>query len=391
MTAWFWIPLISALVGGATNWLAVFLTLHPAREKRLGPFRFQGFLPRKSHRIAYAFGQRVLGDIVDLRTILAPVDVDEVARQVEAAIGERGDELLAETLSAVNPEFWAKLRPAVRAHWMQRMRPLLPRVIAQTFRQLQGDPEHYVDFPQLVADWLRDEPEILRDIVWQTGRREFRFIEWSGVAVGGLAGGLFAALWSLGPSPWLGGIGGGLIGGLTNWVAVNAVFEPKRPFRIGGWAIQGIVYRHQQETARQLAFMLLDRLMQLGTLIQHLASFDDAFYRLSRDAVREELERASNGASMMIGMALGAESVDALVDATARAITRHGPPVVAGISLPEETRASIAALLHDSLRELPADAYGDLMRSAVREDEPLLIASGVVVGAVVGTLGALLA
>ncbi|MDT0495822.1 hypothetical protein RM530_00365 [Algiphilus sp. W345] len=36
-------------------------------------------------------------------------------------------------------------------------------MIAQTFRQLQGDPEHDVDFPRLVADWLHDEPEILRE------------------------------------------------------------------------------------------------------------------------------------------------------------------------------------------------------------------------------------
>jgi uncharacterized membrane protein YheB (UPF0754 family) len=61
---WWIFPIVGALTGGATNWLALFMVFAPAELRAIGPFRVQGlFLKRQAEvSAAYArfFAERIL-------------------------------------------------------------------------------------------------------------------------------------------------------------------------------------------------------------------------------------------------------------------------------------------------------------------------------------------
>lgn len=388
MNAWLWIPLLNAAVGGSTNCLAIFLTLHPQRPIRLGSLRLQGILPRKAAVLASNFSRRVLADIASPRALLTPVDPARMAAEAELQLGSGIDTLLNAMLSSVNPSHWARLRPAVQEEWRRQLRPASARITEQILRALQQEPERYLDLAALIGERLAARPELLTQAFRSTGRREFRFLVWSGALLGALLGLTVSALWTWWPGITLAAVGGALVGGLTNWLAILMVFEPRQPRRLGPFVLQGLIHRRQGDTARRLAELALGELITFGALTLHLATRGQVFEQLCARVLREELARTTGGSTALLAMAMGARSADQAIAAMTTAMTSQAPPLLAQVTLPEDIRKEVARRLVDRLAMLPPAAYGELLRSAVRDEEPLLVWSGVICGALAGLIGA---
>jgi uncharacterized membrane protein YheB (UPF0754 family) len=73
---------------------------------------------------------------------------------------------------------------------------------------------------------------------------------------------------------------GGLIGWLTNMLAVRMLFRPRRPFNVLGLRIQGLVPRRQPEIAASIGH----------TVQRHLISHQDVRAALSRADVRDQID-----------------------------------------------------------------------------------------------------
>lgn len=390
MNPWLWLPLLSALVGGGTNCLAVFLALHPLRPLRLGPLRWQGLLSRKAAVLARDFCTRIAGEVVGLRALMAPIEPARMAEEVERQLGARLDGLLEAMLSQVNPAHWQKLRPAVRAQWCRQLRPATARTTERILEALRAEPERYIDLPQLVERQVAADPGIVTEAFWSTGRREFRFIVWSGGLIGGLLGLPLALLWPLWPQPLVAAAGGALVGGLTNWLAIWLVFEPRQPVRLGPFRLLGLIHRRQHNTARLLAGLALDRLITFGALARHLGEQPAAFGALCQQALRQEMDRTAGGSAQLVTLALGGRDTEVAVAAMAAAMAAAAPSLMAEVQLPDSQRAGVLQVLLDGLARLPAETYGELLRSAIRDEEPLLVWSGVLCGAAAALAGALL-
>lgn len=388
VSAWLWIPLLNALVGGATNGLAILLALHPQRAIRLGPLRLQGILPRKAASLAADFSRQVLTAAVTPAALFAPVDPARMAAEAERQLGPRIDSLLDAMLSSVNPAHWARLRPAVREEWRRQLRPATARVTERVLQAVQEDPQRYIDLSALIGERMAADPEILTQIFRSSGRRELRFLVWSGALLGALLGLPIAAFWPWLPYPAYSALGGALVGGLTNWLALLLVFEPRRPRRLGPFTLHGLIHRRQRDTARAVAEMTLQRLISFGALTRHLASRPEVFRELCLRALSAELEQTAGGSTLLLIMALGARNAEQAIQAMTAAMTTHAPPLLAEVELPEDIRRVVVTTLVDSLASLPPETYGELLRSAVRDEEPLLVWSGVLSGAVAGLLGA---
>ena len=70
---WIVFPLVGALIGYATNWLAVKMLFRPHRPKGFGPLRFQGVVPRRQEALAESIAETVQDELISAEDVAALV------------------------------------------------------------------------------------------------------------------------------------------------------------------------------------------------------------------------------------------------------------------------------------------------------------------------------
>ena len=78
------------------------------------------------------------------------------------------------------------------------------------------------------------------------------------------------SLWTWIAIPLLGGV----IGWVTNWIAVKMIFRPIRPVRILGIRIQGLVGRRQADLARSIGRVVGGHLVEHQDVLRSLNKLD---------------------------------------------------------------------------------------------------------------------
>lgn len=67
---------------------------------------------------------------------------------------------------------------------------------------------------------------------------------------------------------------GGLIGYVTNWLAVKMIFRPIRPVNLLGLRVQGLMGRRQKELARSIGDVVGDHLVQHEDIVRGFKNVD---------------------------------------------------------------------------------------------------------------------
>lgn len=127
---------------------------------------------------------------------------------------------------------------------------------------------------------------------------------------------------------------GGLIGWLTNRLAIRLLFYPHNPWRVPllKWQLQGILPKRRAQLARTIGEALERELLSAGDLVQYLA----------KPGLREEL-------------------VSNLVAVAAERLDRRVP-----VFLPQQLRELLSGYFQDFLRQ-EAEAVYDQLLSGVKE------------------------
>ena len=73
---WVVFPLVGALIGWATNWLAVKMLFRPHRPVGFGPLRFQGVVPRRQKDLAENIADTVQEELI------SPEDIADLVQQL---------------------------------------------------------------------------------------------------------------------------------------------------------------------------------------------------------------------------------------------------------------------------------------------------------------------
>lgn len=67
---------------------------------------------------------------------------------------------------------------------------------------------------------------------------------------------------------------GGLIGWVTNWLAIKALFHPKQPFKLSFFEFQGLLPKRQKELANNLGKIVEGELISVEELIKKVEPAD---------------------------------------------------------------------------------------------------------------------
>ena len=228
------IPLISAIVGWATNYLAVKMMFYPIEFVGIRPiFGWQGLIPAKRRQMAEIEVELVLGKLLSVEELANRLDPDALTEAIERRLKQVVRKVINDVMTESAPQLWAALPVQGKNLVYQRIENDIPNVVHKMVEDFQNNINEILDIKELVVEQLVNSPELINEIFLTAGDKEFPFIVRSGFYFGFLFGLPTMVLWYFFQAWWLLPLGGLLVGYATNWIAIKIIFEPKNPIRLG--------------------------------------------------------------------------------------------------------------------------------------------------------------
>jgi uncharacterized membrane protein YheB (UPF0754 family) len=406
------IPLFTGLIGYITNWSGVWMLFYPVAYKGVrvpgleavapylprrlklvplgltkGCFGWQGIIPSRAAKmgsIAVDRGLARLGNLSDFYTELEP---DKIAEHLVAAALPEIRSTVDDIMQREQPQLWRTLPGPVRELAYQRVESELPGVVRGLTDEIGQNIDQMADIKLMVIRKMQERPELCNRVFQDVGAKEFRMIINFGFIFGFVFGIPLMFLTMAAPHEWwLVPICGIAIGWVTNWLAIEAIFEPVEPKRILGITFHGLFLRRQHEVAETYAAIIADEVVTIANLGDDLLNGpkSDRTHRKIERMLSSAVDRAVGPARPLARVAVGSDGYTAIGRSLAAETTQLSLAPIHDPDFNKRQSANIAGFIAGAMRNLAPEQFCDLIRAAIKEDEWLLFLHGGVLGLFAG-------
>lgn len=381
------IPVIAALIGWTTNWLAIKMTFYPLEPIGKPPFfGWQGIIPSKARKMATISVDSTIARLGTVEDVFQQINPRLVARYVVETVDPRMEEYVDEVMLQEYPTIWENLPARARALVVQRVRAALQDQVDGLVAEISANIDDLLDLKALVTDRLVNDKRLLNRIFQECGEVEFRFIVKSGFYFGFAFGLIQMVVWFFYQAWWVLPLFGLMVGWATNWIALNIIFRPLNPVKIGPFRLQGLFLRRQPEVAEAFCRIVTHEILTVGNIVRAMLDGPegDRTRNMIKKHIKPLVDEATGIVRPLTQIALGPRGF-----ATIK--TRVGELAV-GISAGtfkdsvfEHNRAdALEKIMRERMENLPAPEFQDLLRPCFQEDETKLIIIGGVMGYLAG-------
>lgn len=409
------IPVVAALVGWLTNWIAVqmiFYPIHflglPVKQAVLGSiygcevlsplgWGWQGIVPAKAAQMALNMVTMVTEKLVDVQAVFRRLQPDAVADILSLELpglattiaGEAG--VASWAVSLAEARIRAGALPQELAGVALRLQHTF---LAGLTRALQDQVHAVLDLKELVVTSMVADKPLIVAMFQRCGRDELAFLVDSGLWFGFLLGLIQMAVWLFYDSPWTLTAGGAIVGFATNWLALKCIFEPVEPTKWGPFVIQGLFLRRQKEVSAEFADFFVDRVLtsrrMWDTMLTGLKA--PAFRALLKDHTcrsfaPQAAQQLAGDAPALAALADSPTALAALSGACEDACDRVAdllPPHLEGLHPYVDTTLQLRATIKGQLELMSPAEFERVLHPIFEEDETTLIIAGAVLGAIAG-------
>jgi uncharacterized membrane protein YheB (UPF0754 family) len=407
------VPFFTGAIGYLTNWSGVWMLFYPIRFRgfRLpGLAPLVGLLPRKIQQVPGVMqgGVGWQGIIPSRAAKMGSIAVDkgiaklgspfEFYEQLDPeAMAEhmlasaRGDirDVVERIMQREHPQLWNDLPPRVREAVHQRVQEQLPEILRTVTDEIGNHVDQLLDVKLMVIRHIEAHPELINRVFLEVGRRELRFIINFGFFFGFCLGIPTAVITELVLTQWwVLPIAGVIIGYVTNWVALWMIFEPVEPRRIGRFKIHGLFLRRKPEIAHVYSGIIANDIVNMTNIGEELlhGPQSDRTRLMIENALRPAVDRAVGPAQPAVRVAMGTREYDRIRESVAVEAVDYAMTPLTDPEFNVRQSASVQRLIEARMQEMSYPDIVELLRSAMREDEWLLLLHGAVLGFVAGLI-----
>jgi uncharacterized membrane protein YheB (UPF0754 family) len=406
------IPLFTGAIGYLTNWTGVWMLFYPirfagwrvpglARLARILPRRiqqipgvmrggigWQGIIPSRAAKmgsIAVDKGIAKLGSPADFYQQLDP---ETIAEHILDTARDEIREVVDRIMQREYPDTWSGMPKRVRNAVHARVEQQLPDIVRSVTDEIGEHIDQLLDIKLMVIRRIEEHPEMANRIYLEVGRKELRFIINFGFFFGALQGIPLVFITQAYPHWWVLPIGGVIIGYVTNWVALWMIFEPVEPRKLGPIKVHGLFIRRQPEVSEVYGEIIAEDIVTLGNIGDELLRGPraDRTRQMIENAMRPAVDRAVGPARLAVQIALGTSQYETIRESLATEAVEHTMTPLRDPEFNRRQSAAMRELITDRMRELPHRDFMELLRSAMREDEWLLLLHGAVLGFAAGCI-----
>jgi uncharacterized membrane protein YheB (UPF0754 family) len=398
------VPFFTGVIGYTTNWTGVLMLFYPVhfrglrapwlqRVARRLPYRvrqipglmlggigWQGIVPSRAAKMGSLAVDSGIAKLGTPKEFFDQLEPDKIAEQILASIHDDVPQIVERIMQREQPELWNDLPSRLKRVVIERVQNQLPEIVHSLTDEIGEHIDQLVDVKLMVIK--RFDPELANRVFLEMGRRELKFIQNFGFVFGFLLGIPVALLTHFVTLWWLLPILGVVIGYGTNWVALWMIYEPPEWERVGPVRWKGLFVRRQPEVADVYASIVADEILTLAEFGKELLQGpqSDRTRALIESAMRPAIDRATGPLLPAVRVTVGHREYEEIRDAFATEPIDQlmGPLTDPDFSATQS--ATMRKLIAERMREMAPADFADMLRTATREDEWLLLLHGAVLG-----------
>ncbi|ARU57061.1 hypothetical protein OLMES_3018 [Oleiphilus messinensis] len=381
------IPVIAAIVGWTTNWLAIKLTFFPLNFIGIGKLGWQGIIPRKSAKMAAISVDRTVARFGNLQDVFLKLEPEKITRHIIEQTDPRLEEYIDEIMYEKHAVLWENLPYTVREKVYAWARKQLPKRIEALVADFGEELSDLVDLKELFVGELKNNRELMVRIFKEAGDAEFDFIVKSGAWWGVLFGLIMVPLWVNYPTNWLLPLGGFFIGFLTNWLALNVIFRPLNPRYLLGFKIQGMFLRRQSDVSKVWSRLVAEELITVEKVARSMVFGNNA--DRTRSIIQKHIRPALDQAGILrlvTQLSFGTTGYAELKKALQEKAIEVSTEPFHDVTFNQSRAPIVASVIEQRMSALSPREFQDVLRPAFQEEEWQLMLIGGVLGAVAGLL-----
>jgi uncharacterized membrane protein YheB (UPF0754 family) len=406
------IPLFTGAIGYLTNWTGVWMLFYPvrfagfhvpglARLARLLPRRiqqipgfmqggvgWQGIIPSRAAKMGSISVDKGIAKLGSPSDFYRRLDPERIAEHICRTAQDDIRDVVDRVMEREYPDTWNGMPKRVREAVHARVQQQLPDIVRSLTAEIGEHIDQLLDIKLMVIRRIEENPEMANRIYLEVGRKELRFIINFGFFFGLLQGIPLIFITEAFPYWWVLPSGGVIIGWVTNWVALWMIFEPEEPKRIGPLKLHGLFIRRQPEVSEVYGELIAEDIVNLRNIGDELLHSPraDRTRQMIEDAMRPAIDRAAGPARLAVQVALGSSQYETIRESVATEAVDYTMTPLTDPEFNRRQSAAVREMIKDRMLELPYPDFSELLRSAMREDEWLLLLHGAVLGFVAGVI-----
>jgi uncharacterized membrane protein YheB (UPF0754 family) len=402
------VPLFTGVIGWITNWTGVLMLFYPIQFKgiripglktlaqflprkvlevpvglTLGRFGWQGIIPSRAAKMGSIAVDKGLTKLGTTTEFYQQLDPNAIAEHILRTSRAELDRVIDRLMNRYYPTVWANVPPSVRVAIHSRVQAQLPEIVHELTREIGENIDQLLDVKLMVIGYMEEDPTLANMIFQEMGKRELRLIIHFGFVFGFILGIPLLGLTLLVPGVWwIIPIVGAIIGYITNWLAIAVIFEPVEP----KFGFQGLFIRRQKEVADVWARIISERIVSLQNIGYELFNGPrgDRTRKMIEHVMRPVVDRAVGVARMPVRAAIGRQAYDTMSTYAISEATDLASGALLDEDFNRKQSAAIRDLVAEKTREMAPDDFAEMLRSAIKEDEWLLILHGAALGVFAG-------
>ena len=383
------IPLISAIVGWSTNFLALKMMFYPMEFVGIKPiFGWQGLIPAKRKEMAEIAAELVLGKLLNAKELAAKLEAKELTKVIERRLKQVLRKIVDDVMRESAPKVWASMPVHGKNLVYARIEADIPNIVNNMVDDFKHNVEEIVDIKELVVTKLSESPEIINEIFLKSGEKEFPFVEQSGFIFGLLFGFPTMFVWLYLPEWWVLPLGGLIVGYLTNWLALKVIFEPKYPTKVMGLTFQGMFLKRQDEVSRVYSEIIEAKLVTSENILKTAlyGSGSGQLLELMELHVNDAIDRYVAFAQPYFTLGVGTEAYYKMREMSSKHIFENSENYMPYAFEYIKKTLNIADELSARMKKLSPEEFEGVLRPAYEADEWKLILTGSLLGMGAGFL-----
>ena len=178
-------PVLAALIGWVTNYLAIKMLFHPREEVKVLGISLQGVFPKRQKQLALKLGTLVSEELLSMEQITEKIKAHATSDETMDAIGKRIEMTIREKLVHAFPMLSMFLSDDMVEKVTNLFRKELKDFLSQSVDELSTKLENNLDISEVVREKVEDfSSDKVEDLLFNLMKKEFKFIEIAGAVLG---------------------------------------------------------------------------------------------------------------------------------------------------------------------------------------------------------------
>jgi len=380
------IPFISGLVGWITNVIALKMTFYPIEFVGIQPFfGWQGIIPSKATKMASLSVHLMTTKLIQISEVFERINEEKASDLVSPAIKRVSKQIINEIMKVQAPLLWRSLPKQQKYDIYQKVYDEIPESVKGMMLDMRLNIDNLLDLRKLVIDVLLDDKALINEIFLNVGKREFKFIERSGLYFGFLFGLVQMAVFYFYSPWWILPVFGIFVGYATNWLAIKLIFSPVKPINLGLFKLQGVFIKRQKEVAAVYAQIIEQKILTVERLFNYIVRGPKAenFTKIIKKYVDIAFDKGMNYGKDFLKF-FAEKKIDSAKNIAVFRLRQEFPIAIRNMYDYAQKELQIEKTLRDKMTALSSLEFVEFLRPVFQEDELKLILVGAFLGGLAG-------